>query len=159
MARFLHVADSERVPPFKGPAVGFGAWVDLMARETEESRKTLASLPPGHVGRYLSEGAAADYGLVAHGLRSSLNGGPDAYTRYGFETGLVSRVMHTFGAAQFVRKCGYGEHGRTPGGRPVLDIDAEYGRACRILSRYVDVPIGAVEACGGDQGKLMALGN
>jgi hypothetical protein len=76
-----------------------------------------------------------------------------------FEVSLISKIMSAYGAAEFARGRGYGPDDITAGGRPMMDVSAEYLRACIILANYVGVSELTVHACRDDQAALMALRN
>jgi hypothetical protein len=109
--------------------------------------------------RHVAVEASSHYGTVLGAWKAVQKGHGGDGARDRFEVYLITRVMSAYDAADFARNQGYGPDDTMADGRPMVDVSAEYMRACIILAKYVGVSELTVHACQSDQAALMALRN
>lgn len=163
MALYVEYTGDKRVnEPLGGrEADGFGAWLREAARLMREAESAVPGLLDDSAGRYTLrsarryyDGLLSTFEAVTAGRRTSVIA---EHARHRFETDLIGEVMGSHGAMQYARKLGFEKTGGPAGGRPWMDIAAEYNRACMALAQYTGTTVGAVQECGEDQAALTAL--
>ncbi|MFE0472605.1 hypothetical protein ACFW2V_13420 [Streptomyces sp. NPDC058947] len=162
MALFTDAPDRERNPLGGREAEGFALWLVTSAQKAREAWDLLREqLPLSNPMRYVAREAASHYAGVLAEWENVKRGRSqyvrDDLARDYFEVTLISKVMSAYGAAEYVRECGYGSNSITADGRPIADVSAEYLRTCIILAKYIGVSELDVYACRDDQAALMAL--
>jgi len=150
--------------PLGGKEVpGFGPWLHSAHKEVTESLEVLRrTVPVENPVRYIANSAHRDFAALLHRWRlMEMGKSPnvsDEHARDDFEVSLIADVMSAHGAREYAVSIGWGERPE-PTGRPMVDVDAAYERACTFLARYMGIDPKRVKECGGDQDKLMGLGD
>lgn len=135
---------------------GFGPWIKDSAREVSRTAQLLRrkGLTPDNAVVIMSEESHRDYAALAHRWRmleetgTSPDGG-DA--RADFEQYLVDLVLTSAEVLEV------SQSQRRPSGRPMVAVDAEHGRACLFLARYLGIDPKRVRRCGADRESVIAL--